>query len=470
MRHAIAVVGGGITGLALHHFLRKAGADSVVLEAAERPGGVIRSRRVEGRVLDLGPQRTRLVPAVEGLVEELGLREEVLTAEPGLPLFVWREGALREVPRTWGELLETDLLSRAGKARLLCEPLTAAPRGGETVDECLSRKLGRQAYRRMLGPLFGGIYGSDPGRMYVRHSLTGLLEAFGVRRSFLGAFLRRWRTGRRAPPACTFREGMQRLPEALWERHRLRVHLGASVKTLRRRNGRWELDTARGAVESKAVVLTVPAAAAAGILAEAAPPASARLARLRYNPLAVVHLESDCPIRGYGYQAAFGEELETLGVTWNASLFAGREPTRENVREATGEAIREGTREGIYTAYLGGMRDPDIASRPDGEIGATAAREFREVTGCPARVLLVSRTGVPAYDFSWTALDGWTAAERRSAPDEPAGLHARSAPAEPELPPGLRLCASYLSRPGISGRLLAARELAGRLAGGACVG
>ncbi|HJR53873.1 MAG TPA: FAD/NAD(P)-binding protein, partial [Gemmatimonadota bacterium] len=53
----IGIVGAGLTGLALAHELARRGVEHVVLEAADRPGGVIESARVDGRVLDFGPQR-----------------------------------------------------------------------------------------------------------------------------------------------------------------------------------------------------------------------------------------------------------------------------------------------------------------------------------------------------------------------------------------------------------------------------
>lgn len=421
MDHRIAIVGAGISGLALLHELRRRGADAVVLEAAEEPGGVIRSVRREGRLLDLGPQRTRLVLPVERLVEELGLGDDLLRAPAGLPLFIWRGRRLREVPRSLPELVKTDLLSPAAKLRVLAEPFTGPPRPGESAGEYFRRSFGGEAYRVLLGPLFGGIYGSDPDDMPLRHSLAELLEDFGVRRSMLAAFLRRWKRGSEAPAAVSFRDGMQALPRALAGAHADRVRLSAPVTGVERRPGGWELRTPAGRVAAERVVLACPADRAATLVRTAAPEASDRLDRLAYNRLAVVHLRSEARLEGYGFQVAFCEDLAIRGVTWNASLFG---------------------RDGVYTAYLGGARDLDALARPDAELGERTAREFETVTGRPTEPLLVSRARIPAFDRSWDALDGLA------------------------LPEGLRLCANYLSRPGITGRLRQAARLARDLASG----
>ena len=88
----ICIVGAGLTGLALAHELAKRGVEHVVLEAADRPGGVIRSARVDGRVLDFGPQRLRMVGAMEALVSELGLEDELIYAPRSLPLYMYADG------------------------------------------------------------------------------------------------------------------------------------------------------------------------------------------------------------------------------------------------------------------------------------------------------------------------------------------------------------------------------------------
>jgi oxygen-dependent protoporphyrinogen oxidase len=416
----IAIVGAGITGLTLAHELARRGRDFLVLEAAPEPGGVMRSIRLGGRVLELGPQRTRLTSQLVALVEELGLGDELITAPADLPLLVFRSGKLRRVPFSAREALTTNLISWPGKARVLLEPLTRSAKADETVAAFLIRKFGREAYETMLGPLYGGLYASDPANMLMRYTLSQALEQFGIRGSILRALARRSRDGADRAPACSFRDGMRTLPAALYDRYRDRVRLGAPILAIHRLETGLALETRQGRVECDELVLTTPADVTADLLRPLTPEAAARLERLVYNPLAVVHLRADCPIRAMGYQVAFGERLETRGVTFNASLFG---------------------RDGVYTAYLGGAKNPELVRMPDLRIGAIAAAEFELVTGCPADVLHVARVRMPAWDRSWTALDGLA------------------------LPPDIHLAANYESRAGVPGRLQRARQLAEKLAG-----
>lgn len=416
----IAIVGAGLTGLALAHHLAARGVPHVVLEGSGRVGGVIRSGRVGGHLLEWGPQRARLTAGLTRLVERLGLADELVLAPRGLPLFVYRRGKLRRVPFSVGGFARSDLLPFMARARLLLEPLTAGPRPGERVADYFTRKLGREAYLTLAGPLYGGLYASDPAEMVVDLSLAHVLRELGVGRSLLLPLLRR---GGKVdpPPACSFREGLEALPRALYGHNRENVRLDAPVRALEGARGRFTLRLDGGDVEAEELVLTVPAPEAARLLEGVAPEAAGRVAGLRYNPLAVVHLHARTGLHGLGYQVSLAEELETRGVTFNHSLFG---------------------REGVYTAYLGGAKSPGVVERPDAEIAEAAVREFREVTGYDARPLSVARERMPAWDVSWAALRGLT------------------------LPPGVHLAANWESRPGMPGRLAQAERLAQALGGG----
>lgn len=416
----IAIVGGGISGLALGRELAARGADFVVLEAESRVGGVIRSGRAEGHLLDWGPQRARLTRPFAALVDELGLRDRLVTAPPGLDLFVYRSGRLRRVPFGAGAFLSADIVGPLAKLRALAEPLTAGPDPEESVARYFTRKLGRELYETLVGPLYGGLYGSDPADMRVGLSLQHVLQEFGVGRSLVLHLLKRGGAVT-PPPACSFTDGMQALPEALARALGPRVRTATPVLGLRRSGAGWAVETEAETLAAERVVLTTPAAATARLLGPVADDAAARIARLRYNPLGVVHLHADTELRGMGFQVSFAEPLALRGVTYNDSLFGRR---------------------GVYTAYLGGGARPDVVELDDDALARLAVEEFRTCTGYESRPLAVAREGMPAWDHTWSALTGL------------------------RLPPGLSVTANWESRPGLPGRLARARALADELTGG----
>jgi oxygen-dependent protoporphyrinogen oxidase len=379
----------------------------------------MQSERVDGVVVERGPQRMRLTPGIRDLVEAAGLEPATIEA-PELPVYVYADGRLGEVPFDRRTFVSTDLLSWRGKLRLLAEPLTRRGRGDESVAGVFRRKFGAEAYRNVFGPLFGGIYGSDPERMPAGHALGSLLEAEADTHSLLLAFRRRIGRGRQYP-SVSFDGGLGRLPAALAAEYEDRVHLGRSVTGLDRQGDRYVLETRAGPERVDRVVLTVPGPTAGELLAGLAEGA-AGLRDLTYNPFAMVAMRADHDRRGMGYQVGFDADVRTLGTTWNDQLFG---------------------RGGLHTAFLGGMRDPTVLDREDREIGEIAAREFEAVTGAPAEVLDVWRLerGFPAFDASWDTLDDLV------------------------LPEGVSLATNYTARSGIPSRVREARALAEALAG-----
>jgi len=420
----VGIVGGGITGLALTHYLAEAGVDSVLFEASGEAGGVINTRHTDGKVLEAGPQRMRKTPGVAELAAAAGVEDEIVEAGTE-QLYVYADGKLSRAPLSAEEFFETDLLSWPGKARLLTEVFTRPGMDQETARDLFVRKFGREAYEKFIGPLWGGIYGSDPAEMPAAYALDSLMEREEQAGSFLQAFRKRVGQGQKAPPA-SMNEGMQQLPIALAETYSDRVELNTPVTDIEasdRQTGTestaYTLYTEEGSEEFDHVVVTTPADVTAELL-DGIAEGTERLGELRYNPLALVYLDANPPKEGFGYQVGYGEDLHTLGVSWNASMFG---------------------RDGVHTVFLGGMHEPELVAESDERLGEIARTEFETVLGSPASVIDVARLdpGFPAWDQSWWALE------------------------DVETPDGIDLATNYTSRMGIPSRVREAREIAERL-------
>ena len=422
MTRKVGVVGAGVSGLTLVHELRKRGHETVCFEARSEPGGVMRSREVGGRVLELGPQRLRLTPPVASLLEELDLRDDVRTVDDDKPLYVYHDGELNVVPLSVREAFTTDLLSWRGKARILAEPLTRGAKEGETVEEYLTRKFGSEAARRFLGPLYSGLYGTDADEMLYEHSLGRALENAGVGRSVLLWVLVKLLKGRETPPICTFDEGLGRVPDALYEKHADSVILNTPVHEVVRtavgsENG-YGVVTDDGTTEVDELVLTTPAGTTADLLENVDTDSAEAMRALRYNPIGMVFLDSD--FDGDGVGALAPDDLRISGVTWNAS-FLGRER--------------------LFTCYVDEGSYPGMGEASDSTLGKVASEEFERMTGASAEPIHVHRwePGMPAYDGSWTATDGI------------------------DLPSDVYLCSNFVERPGIPGRIRHARRIASEI-------
>jgi protoporphyrinogen/coproporphyrinogen III oxidase len=391
------VVGAGMSGLVRARELVRRGEDVALLEASSRVGGAVRTLRKEGFLLELGPNTVRPTVELWRLVEELGLRDEALLADPRLPRYVSWNGTLHPLPTSARGLLRTRLLSSRAKRRILGEPFVRAGSDPEeSVHSFFSRRLGPEVADRIVEPFVGGVFAGSSRKLAVSAAFPALARWEKERGSlFRGvlAQLRARRAARSRPPRglLSFREGLQRLPEAIASHLGARLEPSTPVETLNpRAGGGWAIKTSRGARETGRVVLATPAWETARLLEPFAPDAARALRDIPHPFLAVVHLswpvsELPRPLHGFGYLAVPDRESRVLGAVWSSSLFAGRAPAGQT----------------LITAFLGGERDHGASQLDDEEIQKIAAREIGRTLGArkEPRALLLTRydRSIPQY-------------------------------------------------------------------------
>jgi oxygen-dependent protoporphyrinogen oxidase len=377
----VAIVGGGIAGLAAAYDLQARGLRVRVLEASRRVGGVISTERFDDWIIDGGPDSLLVQkPAAVALCRELGIGDRLIPTLTPRTAYVLRDGRLHAIaegsflgfPITFGALASSGLFSLAGKARMAGE--LVVPR--RTIDEdesiaaFVSRRFGREAVDYLADPLLAGIHAGDVDRLSIRAlfprlvdaerrsgSVIRALRALHVRPSPQGAFV--------SLPGGTG-ELVQTLAKAL---NPGIVVTGARVTSLQRAGG-FAIDSTAGHIQARSVLLAVPAYVTGSLmrpidatladLCDAIPYASTATVAFGYRRDQVAH-----PLRGTGFVVPRTEGLALLAGTWVSSKWPGRAPD--------GHALLRG--------FLGGGRDPHRLEASDQELMDTAQRELTDLLG-----------------------------------------------------------------------------------------
>jgi protoporphyrinogen/coproporphyrinogen III oxidase len=368
----IAVIGGGIAGLAAAHELLRRGADPIVFEADARPGGKVGSHSERGYLTEDGPNF--LARPLDALMEASGLRAEVVRPQPPTTRWIHLDGRVLPAPGL-------ALLARIGVGRALLEPLFAKPlREDLPLSVFLERRLGKRAGGIVASVLSAGVYAGDPARLSARDAFPSL-GAMGEKGSLLLHAIRRTRGPRGG--IWTLRGGLGTLPEALAKSLGSRIRLGTRVRELSPSpQGGWSVQGDR----FDGVVLAVPAAAASELTRGFAPRFAGAAGQFRSAPVAVVHLglrQERLP-RGFGMIDTDGT-LYSVGTLLPSSMLPGRAPE--------GRAL--------VTAICGGARHPGRAALPDRELVAGVMHDLRSTWGVrdePAYVRIVRWSeAIPQY-------------------------------------------------------------------------
>jgi oxygen-dependent protoporphyrinogen oxidase len=376
-----AVVGGGIAGLAAALELQREVSEVLVVDASDRPGGVMRTDHVAGYVVERGPNTIQAKAPMVGALRGQGLEDGLLRAQPeSRRRFIVRENELLAVPMSPVGFARTPLLSAGGKLRLLVEPFVRGRDGAdESVAEFVGRRLGRQTVANLIGPFLTGVYAGDPeqlGAEAVFGMLVELERRYGsiALGGVIRALLHRGERGLRGSYSAV--EGLGPFARRLAEQLAEPPVLGASVTALRREGSSWHLSLESSAGEThmraSRVVLAIPAGVAATLLRGIDAGVAELLEGIAYAPivslpLGVERAKLRRPVEGFGFLVPSEAGLDLLGCLYMSRLFPGRAPEGHD----------------LLQCMLGGVRWPGATDEPDDRLLERALRDLDRILGVP---------------------------------------------------------------------------------------
>jgi oxygen-dependent protoporphyrinogen oxidase len=419
----IAIVGGGITGLTAAHRIHELlpQAELSLFEAGPRLGGVLETVSLHGFLIERSADSflTKLSRTIE-LCHRLGMADELLsTDETRRRAFVVRHGKLVPIPsgfylmspRKLGPLLASPLLSLPGKLRILAEPFV--PRGpasaascgdsrtGGAPDESVAsfarRRLGREAFDRLVQPLVSGIYTADPEKLSMAATMPeflaeerdqGSLVTAARRAGYVKDRTKKTASGARYNLFAAPKGGLGNLVAALAARLppkaiQLNTPVSNITKTI---DGRWQVDfasnvrsplteTHKSQSTFDAVIVAVPAHVAAELFQYLDRTLAGELSAIEYAGCHIVSLaykrdQIGDPLDGFGFVVPKVERRRIIAASYASQKFPGRAPT---------DAV-------LIRTFIGGALQPDLLDLSDDELRRIAIEELKDllaITGFP---------------------------------------------------------------------------------------
>ncbi|MGI6401642.1 MAG: protoporphyrinogen oxidase [Thermoguttaceae bacterium] len=407
----IAVFGAGIAGLsAAKRLLEKApGAEVCVWERADRVGGIIGTRIVDGFLCETSVDNfITTVPEGIDLCKELGFQDELQSTNNRFRrTLVVRKGRLHALPDGFMTMaptklypmITTPLLSPLGKLR--CGLELFLPRRRSTEDESLAafaqRRLGKEAFDRIIEPLVGGIYGGDAAKLSLKATLPRFAEMEEKSRSLIWAMTKTRRAAKRVKREeesgarysffITLSSGMQSLPERLADRiGRERIALNRAVAFVEKTaDGGWLATDGQGQTERfDAVIFATDSTSAARALADAAPEVANIYGQTDHTGVAIVHLayrdeQIGRPVKGMGFVVPTSEGTGVIAGSFSSYKYPTRAP--------------EGTT--LLRIFVGGARAPEMVSLPESKLVAHVESEARKLLGVEGAPIMVDVARFP---------------------------------------------------------------------------
>jgi protoporphyrinogen/coproporphyrinogen III oxidase len=338
----VAVVGGGVTGLTAAYDAARVGHGVVLVDAADRVGGIVRTTPFAGHPVDCAADAfLARVPDAVGLCRELGLGDQLVSPAARQAHLLVRgdlhpfpPGLVLGVPTDLDALRRSALLSEAG-VRRAAEDLDrpGAPLDHDVSVGALVRdRLGDEVFETLVAPLLSGVNGGDADRLSLDAGAPQLAVAARDGGSLIAALRRR---AADADPSAPVFHGLTTGTETLTEALRsaalaqgAEVRLGATATAVSRTaDGGWRIATAAGPLEADAVVLATPTYVTAALVAPVDAGVADALAALEYAPavmvaVAVPRAGLGRQLDGSGFLVPEGEGLLMTACSWASSKWA----------------------------------------------------------------------------------------------------------------------------------------------------
>jgi oxygen-dependent protoporphyrinogen oxidase len=400
MPKRIAIIGGGISGLAAAFLLeQKRGAglpvEYVLFEASPRLGGVLVTDRVEGCLVEAGPDSfITEKPWAADLCRQIGLGEQLIGSnDPQRKTYILVKGKLVVMPDGLMFMVPTKILptvfsplfSLRTKMRMATEWFHPPHRAkaDETVAELVERHYGAEMVDRLADPLLSGVYGGEASQLSVRAVLPRFADMEAKHGSLGRAMLSARKKMRAAakgqpPPLFTsLKEGMQQMVDALLARvNPNTLRPSTPVQSLIPQEGGWTVSAGYQSDHFHGLIIATPAPAASTLLQMADANLSRELGEIRYSSSVTITLGYDKKVRsslppGFGFLVPRSEGRRMLAATFVHNKFPHRAPENR----------------AIVRCFLGGARDEQVLQSSEDEILRIVRDELKQIIALEAEPL-----------------------------------------------------------------------------------
>jgi len=385
----INIVGAGISGLATAQAIltEKPDAEVVVFEASQRVGGKVWS--------EMSPEGYLCEGGVNGFLDKIPRTLELCEQAAVSPLaaddaakkrYVYSRGKLHKLPEKPPEFFTSGLLTIAGRLRVVYETIAGGTDNpDETLAEFGTRRLGSEAFDRLIDPMASGVFAGDASKLSLKSCFPRIHEVEKEYGSLIRGLLKLQRQARRQGNKNTpgpgpggtltsFTDGMSVLTDALAGQLGSRIRPGTAVQDISRTGSRYLLQTSDGEThESDVLILAAPAHAQAGMLQAFDPALSDLLKDIPYPALSICCLgyrkqRVGQVLDGFGFLVPSKEKRSVLGTLVDSNIFPNRAPDGSI----------------LLRSMVGGARNPDLARLADEQLIDLVRSDLSDILGLKA--------------------------------------------------------------------------------------
>ena len=396
----VVIIGGGISGLTAAYQLNNNSNEFILLESADKTGGVIETIHEKKYTFENGPNTFLLNDKrIYNIFKKLNLK--IQDASPNSKnRYVLKNKKCIKVPISYLSFLFSSLFSLKTKCKIMFEiiNLKKSKKNDESVSEFIIRRLNKEVLDYSINPFVAGTYAGDPDLLSIKHAfplLYNLEKNYGS--LIMGLFKTKKSKYHIKRRSISFNDGLNKLIESLTCIAGSNIELNAKVTNIIKKENKFYIDYKQNnelkTISTNNVICTVPTYSLKNIfLNEKINSTFDKLSKIYYPPIISVTLGYKDIINqfdGFGLLIPKKEKMNILGVLYISSLFNKRAPEDET----------------LITIFLGGSRQPNIIDLDHNQLLKIIYNDLKIIYGLEKKPIYVSKkiwkNSIPQYNIGY---------------------------------------------------------------------
>ena len=392
------IIGSGICGLSVAHFLSKKRSDFLVLESSNRAGGIIQTKIEKDFICENGPNTVLLNnEAIEEIIKDHNLWSELQFPKESSNKnrFVLHKNKLTKIPLNPLSFIFSPLFSFFSKIRILKEPFVNAHQENTSVFEFVKKRFGKEFHDQLIEPFITGIYAGNTKKMSARHTLKMLWKLEQTHGSVIKGLLKSKSTKKNKINSFNFPKGLSQLISKITKSMGSKLILNFKVQQIIKNENGYEIIGESGKIFCKEIICTVPAYSLKKLIDDSG--LVSQLNKIIYSPVDVFHFGFEKKNiqnnkQGFGVLTKPSDGKSYLGILFNSRIFDYVSPADKE----------------LFTVLVGGERQKHLCEMNPDKLKKLILEELEDLIGHKGKIVIENHyrwsRGIPQFNLDHTEL------------------------------------------------------------------
>tara|TARA_B100000768_G_scaffold137918_1_gene129031 strand:- start:151 stop:1476 length:1326 start_codon:yes stop_codon:yes gene_type:complete len=392
------IIGAGICGLSVAHFLSKKRSDFLILEANKLPGGIIKTKIEKNFICENGPNTVLLNnDAIEEIIKDYDLWKDLQFPKESSNKnrFVLHQNKLTKIPLNPFSFIVSPLFSFISKIRVLREPFIRSHKKNTSVFEFVKKRFGKEFHDQLIEPFITGIYAGNTKKMSAKHTLKLLWNLEQSHGSIIKGLLKFKRNKKTKINSFNFPKGLSQLTSKIAKSMGDKLLLNFKVQQIIKLENGYEIISESGKILCKEIICSVPSYSLINFITDNS--LVFELNKIIYSPVDVFHFGFEKKNiknkkQGFGVLTKPSDGKSYLGVLFNSRIFDYVSP-KDNE---------------LFTVLVGGERQKHFCEMNPVKLKQLILEELEDLLGHKGETIIDNHyrwsKGIPQFNLDHSDL------------------------------------------------------------------